>query len=163
MRHAFIQFPRLQEMMPNSYCTQIAVTESQRIYLGITDVVFAWQDMSGFTKLSSQISAEDLVTLIHAIFTSIDYLADCICNIWKVETVGDCYIGVVGGPNACDDHAHRAVVFALSILENVKRISERTQLPLKVKPDSLSPHSFEERINVADRNRQLLPILSRQI
>jgi len=91
------------------------------------------QDMSGFTEMSSKISAEELVTLIHAIFTSIDYLAECMGSIWKVETVGDCYIGVVGGPNPCEDHAHRAVVFALSILDNVKRISARTGVPLKMR------------------------------
>jgi class 3 adenylate cyclase len=83
--------------------------------------------------MSSKISAEELVTLIHAIFTSIDYLAECMGNIWKVETVGDCYIGVVGGPNPCEDHAHRAVVFALSILDNVKRISAKTGVPLKIR------------------------------
>jgi len=47
-------------------------TSSQDSYENCTIVQM---DMSGFTKLSSQITAEELINLLHAIFTSIDYLA----------------------------------------------------------------------------------------
>ncbi len=102
-------------------------------YTHILTNAYLQMDIAGFTKLSSQISAEELIDLIGAIFTSIDYLAECLGNVWKVETIGDCYIGVIGGPNPCEDHANRAVVFACNILENVKRIATRTQLSLNVR------------------------------
>ena len=37
-------------------------------------------------------------------------------QVWKVETIGDCYKAVVGGPEPCADHAYRGVVLAYSII-----------------------------------------------
>jgi hypothetical protein len=39
---------------------------------------------------------KELVDVLNALFSSIDFAAKCIGNVWKVETIGDCYIGVVG-------------------------------------------------------------------
>lgn len=85
-------------------------------------------DIKGFTTLSSKMSAEDLVDLINTIFTSIDEAADVIGNVWKVETIGDCYKAVVGGIFPCDDHVQRAVCLATLILEIVQGISRRLVL-----------------------------------
>ena len=51
----------------------------------------------GFTKMSSGLLADELVDLVNAIFTPLDKVADLIGQIWKVETIGDCYKASSGG------------------------------------------------------------------
>ena len=48
-------------------------------------------DISGFTALSSRLTAEELLDVVNSVFTAIDSAADCIGKVWKVETIGDCY------------------------------------------------------------------------
>jgi hypothetical protein len=50
-------------------------------------------DIVGFTKLSSSISADELILLLNAIYTKIDRASERIGKVWKVETIGDCLIG----------------------------------------------------------------------
>jgi len=42
-------------------------------------------DIVGFTRLSTSISAEELIDLINAFFSSIDKAADFINHVWKVQ------------------------------------------------------------------------------
>lgn len=74
-----------------------------------------------------------LIDIINAVFTSIDNCADFIGSVWKAETIGDCYIALIGGPLPSRNHSYRAVVFAISILQTMKRISRRLQIQLDVR------------------------------
>ena len=87
-------------------------------------------DISGFTALSATISAEDLVDLINAVFSSIDEAALALGKVWKVETIGDCFKAVVGGIIPCDDHPDRAVALALAILDVVHGTAARLGIAL---------------------------------
>eukprot|EP00961_Rhodomonas_salina_P042493 570984-Rhodomonas_salina.4 len=63
-----------------------------RVTLGLCShgVMLHWQlDVSGFTAMSSNIGSEELVGLINALFTSIEYAAECIGNVWMVELIGE--------------------------------------------------------------------------
>jgi hypothetical protein len=74
-----------------------------------------------------------LVDIVNAVFTSIDNCADFIGSVWKAETIGDCYIALIGGPLPSRNHSYRAVVFAISILQTMKRISKRLKIQLDVR------------------------------
>lgn len=41
-------------------------------------------------------------------------------GVYKVETIGDAYLGIVGCPERHQDHAVRAVDFALDIITMIK-------------------------------------------
>ena len=45
-------------------------------------------DVSGFTKLSSKLGSTELVECIDALFSSVDYAAECIGGAWMVELIG---------------------------------------------------------------------------
>ena len=48
---------------------------------------------------------------------------DAIAKTWgmyKVETIGDAYLGVIGCPEKRPDHAERAVEFAIDIMAMIK-------------------------------------------
>ncbi|KAJ1483149.1 nucleotide cyclase [Baffinella frigidus] len=88
-------------------------------------------DIKGFTAVSSIISADELVDLVNAIFTSIDKAAELVGKTWKVETIGDCYQVLIGGPFPCQDHAQRGMELAFAILHLMHSISERLQIPVR--------------------------------
>lgn len=56
-------------------------------------------------------------------------------NIWKVETIGDSYICVAGGPehHQCLDHAERGALLGCCMIEIAKEISAMTGINLKVR------------------------------
>ncbi|KAJ1472110.1 nucleotide cyclase, partial [Baffinella frigidus] len=87
-------------------------------------------DQVGFTALSTQITAEELLDLVNAIFTSIDAAAACICPVWKVETIGDCWKAVVGKGGEPRDHIYKGTVLAYTILDVIRKVSTVCGLPL---------------------------------
>ena len=53
-----------------------------------------------FSWIVSCLHVNELVDVLNSLFSAIDFAAKCIGKVWKVETIGDCYIAVIGGPQA---------------------------------------------------------------
>ncbi|MFN8360785.1 MAG: adenylate/guanylate cyclase domain-containing protein [Candidatus Kapaibacterium sp.] len=74
-------------------------------------------DIVGFTKMSTALSAGELIDLLDIVFTRFDV----ICKkhgLEKIKTIGDAYMAVCGAPVACANHAERAALAALEMLED---------------------------------------------
>ena len=71
-----------------------------------TTVIFA--DVVGFTSWSSTREPTQVFHLLESLFGKFDKLAK-IHGVFKIETIGDCYVAVVGLPKA---NKHHAVVMA---------------------------------------------------
>ena len=67
-------------------------------------------DIVGFTAWSSMREPAQVFTLLETIFHEFDYIAKR-RRVFKVETVGDCYVAVAGLPDPRKDHA---IVMAVS-------------------------------------------------
>ncbi|KAL3938937.1 MAG: hypothetical protein SGBAC_006242 [Bacillariaceae sp.] len=67
-----------------------------------TTVLFA--DIAGFTAWSSVREPSQVFTLLETIYKAFDTIAKK-RKVFKVETVGDCYVAVTGLPEPTDDHA----------------------------------------------------------
>jgi class 3 adenylate cyclase len=65
-------------------------------------VMFA--DLVGFTAWSSMREPTQVFTLLESIYNAFDEIARR-RRVFKVETVGDCYVAVSGLPDPCVDHA----------------------------------------------------------
>mmetsp|Transcript_12669 Transcript_12669/g.24641 ORF Transcript_12669/g.24641 Transcript_12669/m.24641 type:complete len:234 (+) Transcript_12669:31-732(+) len=77
-------------------------------------VLFA--DIVGFTTLSSVLESHQVSDMLHRLFTRIDALAE-LYGVYKLETIGDCYIAVSNLVERQDrDHAVRVAQFALGVL-----------------------------------------------
>jgi class 3 adenylate cyclase len=61
-------------------------------YLGVS-VMFC--DIVGFTRFSSQVDPATVMTFLNELFTRFDQLCEAF-SVYKVETVGDCYVAAVG-------------------------------------------------------------------
>jgi len=74
-----------------------------------TTVMFA--DISGFTAWSSEREPVDVFCLLETLFLEFDALLSFF-KVFKVETIGDCYVAVTGLPEPSKDHAVRLSRFA---------------------------------------------------
>lgn len=73
-----------------------------------------FSDFKGFTKMSEQMSSEQLVATLDKIFQRFDALCD-LHGIEKIKTIGDAYMCAAGIPIEQEDHAQRLVAFALDM------------------------------------------------
>lgn len=76
-----------------------------------TTVLFA--DLVGFTSWCSQRDPENVFRLLESIFKAFDKIARK-RGVFKVETIGDCYMAVTGLPDPQPDHAWVMAKFALN-------------------------------------------------
>lgn len=76
-------------------------------------------DISGFTSWSSTREPAQVFTLLETIYREFDRLARK-RKVFKVETVGDCYVAVVGVPDQRSDHAVVCAKFAEDCLHSMQ-------------------------------------------
>ncbi|CAB9522950.1 Receptor-type guanylate cyclase gcy [Seminavis robusta] len=68
-------------------------------------------DLAGFTEWSSARTPSDVFELLETLYQSFDRIASK-RGVYKIETIGDCWVGVTGVPNPQKDHAPRMAKFA---------------------------------------------------
>ena len=73
-----------------------------------SDVTILFADLVAFTKLTSRLSAGDLVHLLNSLFSEFDRLALSL-GVEKIKTLGDSYMVAGGLPEARADHALQVV------------------------------------------------------
>ena len=76
--------------------------EERTIADGYADVCVLFADLVNFTKLSEEMSPNQIVSLLNQIFSAFDQLADK-HGLEKIKTIGDAYM-VAGGLNYRIDH-----------------------------------------------------------
>jgi class 3 adenylate cyclase len=74
-----------------------------------TTIMFA--DMAGFTLWSSTRTPVQVFELLETVYKAFDAIA-VRRNVFKVETIGDCYVAVAGLPDPQADHAVIMIKFA---------------------------------------------------
>jgi len=96
------------------------------LYLNTT-ILFA--DISGFTAWSSVREPAQVFVLLETLFSAFDECAKA-RRIYKVETVGDCYVAATGIPTARKDHAIVMCRFARDILCRMHALKQQLELTL---------------------------------
>ncbi|CAA84795.1 adenylate cyclase [Caenorhabditis elegans] len=86
----------------------------------MTNVSILFADIAGFTKMSSNKSADELVNLLNDLFGRFDTLCR-LRGLEKISTLGDCYYCVAGCPEPCDDHACRTVEMGLDMIVAIRQ------------------------------------------
>jgi adenylate cyclase len=98
----------------------------------LSNVTILFSDLVGFTKLSSRLSAADLVRLLNGLFSEFDRLALSL-GVEKIKTIGDAYMVVGGLPEPRADHAHAVADMALAMIETINRINRDLPTPLQMR------------------------------
>ncbi|CAB9523362.1 Receptor-type guanylate cyclase gcy [Seminavis robusta] len=90
-------------------------------------VLFA--DICGFTAWSSQRDPSAVFNLLETVFRSFDEIARR-RRVFKVETIGDCYLAVTGLPDPRRDHAIIMARFARDCLEKFHEVTRMLEVTL---------------------------------
>ncbi|KAL0277649.1 UNVERIFIED_CONTAM: hypothetical protein PYX00_004871 [Menopon gallinae] len=87
------------------------------------NVSILFADIVGFTKMSSNKTAEEIVDILNDLFERFDDL--CMENgCEKISTLGDCYYCVSGCPEPRSDHAKCCVEMGLGMIEAIQEFDE---------------------------------------
>ena len=121
----------LLNILPQAIVTRLNRDETV-IADQLSDVTILFADLIGFTRLSSQLSARDLVQLLNGLFSEFDRLALSF-GVEKIKTVGDAYMLAGGVPEPRADNAHAVADTALAMLEAVKRTNYELPIPLQMR------------------------------
>ena len=98
----------------------------------LSNVTILFADLVAFTKLSSQLSAGDLVRLLNGLFSEFDRLA-LELGVEKIKTLGDAYMVASGLPEPRADHAHAVADMALAMIGVVERMNRELTIPLQMR------------------------------
>ncbi|KAL5006591.1 hypothetical protein ScPMuIL_015397 [Solemya velum] len=96
------------------------------------NVSILFADMCGFTLLSSQCTAQELVELLNQLFARFDRLATenhCL----RIKILGDCYYCVSGLPEPRSDHAQCCVEMGLDMIEAISLVSGVTNVNVNMR------------------------------
>ncbi|HKH13542.1 MAG TPA: adenylate/guanylate cyclase domain-containing protein [Solirubrobacterales bacterium] len=96
------------------------------------NVTVLFADIVGFTPLSEQLSAPDVVALLDRVFAGWDALAAS-HGVEKIKTIGDAYMAAGGIPLPRADHAQAIAELALAMPPEVARCAAETGLALEVR------------------------------
>ena len=121
----------LLNILPRSIAERLKNGESL-IADDFEDSTVLFADLAGFTKLSSTISATDVVMQLNSIFSLFDGLI-VKYSLEKIKTIGDCYMLAGGVPKPISNHAESVVKMALDMLETIEQINTKTDQSLKIR------------------------------
>ena len=96
------------------------------------EVTILFSDLVGFTKMSSQKSAADLVMLLNDLFSRFDKRAENL-GLEKIKTIGDAYMAVGGLPIPRSDHAEIAADMALGMFEDLTAFNAENRADLNMR------------------------------
>ncbi|XP_049612124.1 adenylate cyclase type 8 [Syngnathus scovelli] len=96
--------------------------EFHKIYIHqYKDVSILFADIKGFTLLSMNLSAQDLVRTLNELFGRFDHLAEehqCL----RIKILGDCYYCVSGVPEPQRAHARHCVEMGLAMINTIRSV-----------------------------------------
>jgi len=96
------------------------------------EVTVLFSDLVGFTKMSSQKSAGDLVKLLNDLFSRFDRRAESL-GLEKIKTIGDAYMAVGGLPIPRSDHADICAEMALGMFDDLTEFNKQYDADLAMR------------------------------
>ena len=103
---------------------KLNVTGETHISDEFDEATILFADIVGFTALSQTMTPAELVAMLNGIFTEFDERAEH-HGVEKIKTIGDAYMAVAGLPVRQPDHARRAALMALEMLEVAESLGNR--------------------------------------
>ncbi|MGB0562068.1 MAG: adenylate/guanylate cyclase domain-containing protein, partial [Spirulinaceae cyanobacterium] len=121
----------LRNILPDKIACQLKY-ESQTIAESFAAVTVLFADIVGFTRLSGQISATELVELLNSIFSRFDRLAEH-HGLEKIKTIGDAYMIVAGLPEPQADHTEAIAEMALDMQQALEEMNRTIPHQLQIR------------------------------
>jgi class 3 adenylate cyclase len=121
----------LHSMLPASIADRLR-DEPRVIADAFSEATVVFSDIVGFTPIGSEMSPNELVSVLNELFGRFDELA-ARHGLEKIKTMGDGYLAVAGVPLPVPEHADRAVRFGLDVLRATEALAAERDMPLRVR------------------------------
>ncbi len=115
----------------------------------VSNVAVLFSDLTGFSKLSASLTAQEIVAILNDLVTAFDEAAER-HGMEKIKTIGDSYMAVCGLSIPYLDHDKRAVDFAQEMLAIVRRFNHERRFQLNIR---VGIHSGDVVAGIVGRNR----------
>jgi adenylate cyclase len=132
---AEFEFQRAEKLLLNILPSSIAdrlKAQQEVIADDFESATVLFADIVDFTKITSDLPAYQVVSLLNDVFTQFDELAEKY-QLEKIKTIGDSYMVVSGVPYPCQDHAKRMIEFSREVLSSMKKLSEAHSVALQIR------------------------------
>jgi len=96
------------------------------------DATILFADIVGFTPLSAQMGAIELVEFLNDIFSTFDQLTERF-HLEKIKTIGDAYMVVGGLPSPYPEHTAAIAAMALEMQRAITQLVRSTGKPLQIR------------------------------
>uniref|UniRef100_A0A3B4FTY5 adenylate cyclase n=1 Tax=Pundamilia nyererei TaxID=303518 RepID=A0A3B4FTY5_9CICH len=106
--------------------------EFHKIYIHQYKDVILFADIKGFTLLSMNLSAQDLVRTLNELFGRFDRLAEehhCL----RIKILGDCYYCVSGVPEPQRAHARYCVEMGLAMINTIRYVQKQLNFDMDMR------------------------------
>lgn len=120
----------LLNVLPQPIAERLKQQQSSIDRFDEATILFA--DIVDFTRLSAQLSATELVSLLNDIFSVFDDLAEQY-GLEKIKTIGDAYMVVGGIPEPRTDHAVAIAEMALAMQREIARFPVHDGAPFQLR------------------------------
>ncbi|KAH8237288.1 hypothetical protein KR038_009329 [Drosophila bunnanda] len=97
-----------------------------------SDVSILYADVVNYTHLTTTLSVESLVKVLHDLYGRFD-MAAAIYKVQRIKFLGDCYYCVAGLEDPDPDHAQNTVALGLAMIFNIQEVRAERKLDIDMR------------------------------
>lgn len=122
----------LTSMLPRQIISCLMAEEPIEPQL-FNDVTVIFAEICDFTAICGKLEPEVVVQVLNVVYLELDRLSDLL-RVYKVETVGQVYMAVVGCPEHVVNHADVAAHFAIAATRSSEHLHKHTNgVPIQIR------------------------------
>ena len=123
----------LLNILPKEIARELTEHPDKTLAKEYPNVTVLFTDIVGFTKISGEMTAEEVVTMLNKMFTLFDERAQRE-GIEKIKTIGDAYMAASGLTQEKEnDGASKMIRFAQGLLNDVRLFNETSPIKLQIR------------------------------
>ena len=123
----------LLNILPKEIAVELTAHPDRTLAKEYPNVTVLFTDIVGFTKISGEMSAEEVVTMLNKMFSMFDERAQRE-GIEKIKTIGDSYMAAGGLTQEREnDGAEKMIRFAQGLLSDVSSFNENSPIKLQIR------------------------------
>ncbi|MCR4823394.1 MAG: hypothetical protein K5873_11055 [Treponema sp.] len=124
----------LLNILPESVAKELTEHPNRTIAKFFPHATVLFTDIVGFTKMSSTMNAEELVTMLNQMISMFDERAKKE-GVEKIKTIGDAYMAATGLSEEFDDDKSVAkmIKFAYGLMEDVNKFNENSPVKIQIR------------------------------
>ncbi|XP_039494766.1 adenylyl cyclase X E isoform X1 [Drosophila santomea] len=122
-------------MRPDNDYYHLGSSRTKENFMSIqihNDVSILYADVVNYTYLTTTLTVEKLVKVLHDLYARFDLAASSF-RVQRIKFLGDCYYCVAGLGESDPDHASMAVALGISMIANIKEVRVKRSLDIDMR------------------------------